>query len=239
LETEISGRKTRTSHAQVVDELGREIISGEYPVGTTLPGDLELAQRFKVSRTVLREAMKTLAAKGLIVPRARIGTKITPQNQWNLFDSDVLTWHFHRGVDRDFLQHLTEIRLAFEPFAASLAAENADGRDVSLLYQLADEMGDPEHTPGTLAAADLKFHLAIADASRNPFMRTVGSLIEAALVGMFKLSSPQNNDSRVAEVSASHRRIVDAIARRDSEGAANAMRDVIMAGRDRVKSVIG
>lgn len=238
LETEISGRKTRTSHAQVVDELGREIISGHYPVGTTLPGDHDLAQRFKVSRTVLREAMKTLAAKGLIVPRARIGTKVTPQNQWNLFDSDVLTWHFHKGVDRAFLQHLTEIRLAFEPFAASLAAENAEGKDVTQLYQLADEMGDLSHTPGTLAVADLKFHLAIAEASRNPFMRTVGSLIEAALVGIFKLSSPKTSENRIADVSVSHRLIVDAIARRDKEGAAQAMREVILSGRDRVNSVI-
>lgn len=238
LETEISGRKTRTSHAQVVDEIGREIISGHYPVGTTLPGDQELAQRFKVSRTVLREAMKTLAAKGLIVPRARIGTKVTPSNQWNLFDSDVLTWHFHKGVDQEFLKNLTEIRLAFEPFAAALAAENADGKDIALLYQLADDMGDLTHTPGTLAVSDLKFHLAIAEASRNPFMRTVGSLIEAALVGIFKLSSPSTSENRISEVSATHRRIVEAIARRDKEGAAQAMRDVILAGQDRVKSVI-
>ncbi len=238
LETEISGRKARTSHAQVVDEIGREIISGQYPVGATLPGDLELAQRFNVSRTVLREAMKTLAAKGLIVPRARIGTKVTPENQWNLFDSDVLTWHFYKGVDEAFLKHLTEIRLAFEPFAASLAAENADGKDVAQLYQFADDMGDSGHTPGTLAVADLKFHLAIAEASRNPFMRTVGSLIEAALVGIFRLSSPATSENRIAEVSNSHRRIVDAIARRDKEGAAQAMRDVIEAGRDRVTSII-
>jgi len=119
LETVISGKKARTSHSQVVEDLGRAIIAGEYAVGATLPGDLELAQRFKVSRTVLREAMKTLAAKGLIVPRARIGTRVTPKTQWNLFDSDVLSWHFHHGVDQEFLDHLSEIRLAFEPFAAS------------------------------------------------------------------------------------------------------------------------
>jgi DNA-binding FadR family transcriptional regulator len=239
LETALSGRKTRTSHAQVVDELGREIISGHYPVGMTLPGDFDLAQRFRVSRTVLREAMKTLAAKGLIVPRARIGTKVTPQNQWNLFDSDVLTWHFHKGVDQPFLQHLTEIRLAFEPFAASLAVENADDDDIRQLYDIADEMGNPAHTPATLAVADLKFHLAIAEASRNPFMRTVGSLIEAALVGIFKLSSPEANENRTAEVAARHRLIVDAIAKRDKEAAAQAMRNVILEGRDRVSSVLG
>jgi DNA-binding FadR family transcriptional regulator len=238
LETVISGKKTRTSHAEVVDELGRAIISGDYPVGALLPGDLELAQRFKVSRTVLREAMKTLAAKGLVVPRARIGTKVTSRNQWNLFDTDILTWHFHKGVDQEFLNHLSEIRLAFEPFSASLAAKNATEADIEELYRLCEAMGLPDHTPETLAIADLKFHLKIAEASRNPFMRTVGSLIEAALVGIFKLSSPAASESRLMEVSASHKLIVDAIAARDQEAASKAMREVILVGRDRVSQVL-
>ena len=93
LETVITGANTRTSHAQVVNELGRAIVAGEFPVGTTLPGDADLAARFKVSRTVLRESMKTLAAKGLVVPRARIGTRVTPRAQWNLFDSDIEPWN--------------------------------------------------------------------------------------------------------------------------------------------------
>ncbi|WP_137156111.1 FadR/GntR family transcriptional regulator [Rhizobium sp. FKL33] len=234
LEAVLSGKKTRTSHAQVVDELGRSIIAGDYPVGATLPGDPELAQRFKVSRTVLREAMKTLAAKGLIVPRARIGTKVTPRNQWNLFDSDVLTWHFQMGVDGDFLTHLSEIRMAFEPHGAALAAENATEADIKALYQLARDMGAEGLTPETLALADLRFHLAVSEASKNPFMRTVGSLIEAALVGIFKLSSPAPGDERGAEVSASHKLIVDAIAARDPASAAEAMRRVIITGRDRI-----
>jgi DNA-binding FadR family transcriptional regulator len=235
LDTVISGRKSRTSHAQVVDELGRAIITGEFPVGTTLPGDQELAQRFKVSRTVLREAMKTLAAKGMIVPRARIGTRVTPKSNWNLFDSDVLTWHFHTGVDLEFLEHLSQIRLAFEPFAASLAAEQASAADIAELYALADAMADSNHTPETMAFADLKFHLAIAEASRNPFMRNVGSLIEAALVGIFKLSSPAASEKRMVEVAATHRRIVDAIAEHDPAAAAEAMRQVIVTGRDRIR----
>lgn len=238
LEAAISGKRTRTSHSQVVDELGRAIIAGEYPVGATLPGDVDLAQRFKVSRTVLREAMKTLAAKGLIVPRARIGTRVTPKTQWNLFDSDVLSWHFDRGADQEFLDHLSEIRLAFEPFAASLAAQNATEDDIKELYRFAEEMGAAHHTPETLAVADLKFHLSIAEASRNPFMRTVGSLIEAALVGVFKLSSPAEAGSRREEVSEAHTQIVDAIAARDAEGAAEAMRKVILTGRNRVRSAI-
>jgi DNA-binding FadR family transcriptional regulator len=86
-ETRKTGRRTRTSHAQVVDELGKAIVAGTYPVGSILPGDTELAQRFKVSRTVLRETMKTLAAKGMVVAKARVGTRVTEKNLWNMFDS--------------------------------------------------------------------------------------------------------------------------------------------------------
>ncbi len=120
-----TARKSRTSHAQVVDELGRAIVAGTYPVGSILPGDADLAQRFKVSRTVLRETMKTLAAKGMIVAKARVGTRVTEKNLWNMFDSEIIAWHFDSGVTEEFLLQLYDIRLAFEPFAAGLAAERA------------------------------------------------------------------------------------------------------------------
>ncbi|WP_275782575.1 FadR/GntR family transcriptional regulator [Pararhizobium gei] len=239
LETVIAGARTRTSHAQVVDEIGKAIVSGEFPVGSILPGDPELALRFKVSRTVLREAMKTLAAKGMIVPRARIGTRVTVRTQWNLFDGDVLSWHFNCGVSDEFLFHLSEIRLAFEPHAAALAAINASDAEISGMMRLAVAMGDPQHTAETLAMADLRFHLAVAEASGNPFMRAVGSLIEAALVGIFKLSSPASGRELIDEVARNHIRIVEQISRRDVAGARAAMENVIRLGRERVRTAVG
>lgn len=238
LGTAISGMNARTSHAQVVNELGRAIIAGEYPVGATLPGDAELAARFKVSRTVLREAMKTLAAKGLVVPRARIGTRVTPNTQWNLFDGDILTWYFAVGINEEFLLHLSDVRLAFEPQAAALAALHATEADISQMMRLAVAMGDPEHTAETLAVADLKFHLAVLEASRNPFLRTLGSLIEAGLVGSFKLSAPSADKNKIADASASHIRIVEEIDRHDEEGARRAMENVIRVGRERVVQAV-
>ncbi len=232
----IPQRKNRTSHAHVVDELGKEIISGHYPVGCVLPGDVELAERFKVSRTVLREAMKTLAAKGLVVARARIGTKVTPRNQWNLFDGDILGWHFHRGIDEEFLSHLSEMRMAFEPFAASLAARHASPEQIKMLFRYVDDMDNPAHTAESLAYADMKLHLGIAEASGNPFMRSISSLIEAALVGVFTLSSNTALGSRVREVAQSHKAIVEAIAAGNAVGAADAMRGVIVTGREKVTS---
>lgn len=233
LDTRKAGRKTRTSHAQVVDELGKAIVAGTYPVGSILPGDAELAQRFRVSRTVLRETMKTLAAKGMVIAKARVGTRVTEQNLWNMFDSEIIAWHFDNGVTEEFLLQLYDIRLAFEPFAAGLVAERATGEDIAHLRELALVMAEPGHTTESLALADLRFHLAIADASHNPFMRTLGSLIEAALVGMFRISTPpsQNGFSNIADT---HMRIVDAIAAGDVAGARKAMDDVIIDGRDHV-----
>lgn len=233
-ETVISGTPKRTSHAQVVDQLGKAIVSGEFPVGSILPGDPELALRFRVSRTVLREAMKTLAAKGMIVPRARIGTRVTPRKEWNLFDSDILTWHFACGVDEDFLHHLSEVRLAFETHAAALAARNASEAEIATMMRLAVAMGDAKHTAESLAVADLKFHLAVLDASGNPFLRTVGSLIEAALVGVFRLSSPTDDKGGIDEVARNHIRIVEEIGRRSETGARQAMEHVIKYGRERI-----
>jgi len=218
----------------VVDELGKAIVSGAFPVGSVLPGDVELLERFKVSRTVLRESMKTLAAKGLVVPRARVGTKVTERTQWNMFDSEVLTWHFDSGVDQEFLLHLYDVRLALEPFAAGLVAERADADEIEGLRHLATSMAAPGHTSDSLAIADLRFHLAIADASHNPFMRTVGSLIEAALVGMFRMSTPAASHDGYRNISATHMMIVDAIAAGDVAGARKAMEYVIIEGRDRI-----
>jgi DNA-binding FadR family transcriptional regulator len=233
LDTGKTQRRSRTSHAQVVDELGRAIVAGTYPVGTILPGDVELALRFKVSRTVLRETMKTLAAKGMIVAKARVGTRVTEKNQWNMFDSEVIAWHFDDDVTEEFLLQLYDIRLAVEPFAAGLAAERATSEDIALLTSLAGEMAAAGHTTESLALADLQFHLAVADAAHNPFMHTLGSLIEAALVGMFRISTPpsQNGFNNIAET---HMRIVNAIVAGDVQAARTAMEAVIVEGRGHV-----
>src|SRR5690606_15734062 len=140
LNATFSERANRSQHSFVVNELGKEIVSGAYASGTLLPGDVELEQKFDVSRTVLREAMKTLTAKGMIVPKARIGTRITDRSNWNLFDADVLIWHIEAGVDVTFLKHLTDMRYAIEPFAARLASQRASKEEIRVLYAHAEAM---------------------------------------------------------------------------------------------------
>ncbi|AXS41604.1 FadR/GntR family transcriptional regulator [Breoghania sp. L-A4] len=238
LKSAIAGRVSRNSHAFVVHELGKAIVNGELKVGTLLPGDAELAERFSVSRTVLREAMKTLAAKGLVFARARIGTRVTERTAWNFFDADVLTWHLEYGLDSDFLTHLSEMRLAFEPYAARLAARHATSEDIARMYEHAEAMRTASSTEA-VALADLALHMAVLDASRNPFMYSVGNLIEAALVTSFQLSSPFGDPARQRGAALAHRAIVEAIEAGDPDAAAKATERVIIEGLDRVAKTMG
>jgi DNA-binding FadR family transcriptional regulator len=105
--------------------------------------------------------------------------------------------------------------------------------DTETLRMLALDMAESGHTPDSLALADLRFHLAIADASHNPFMRTLGSLVEAALVGMFRISTPPSENG-FANIADTHMRIVEAIIAGDGRAARRAMKDVILDGRKHV-----
>ncbi len=238
LETTITGRKRRSSHAHVVAELGSAIVSGRIPEGSLLPNDAELSLRFGVSRTVLRETMKTLAAKRLVEPKAKVGTRVLEKSSWNFFDPDVLGWRCDAGLDPEFINHLADIRLALEPAAAAAAARHASSEDIVSLYTIAAQFDNLNHTPETIAKVDLDFHLAVARISGNPFMRSASGLIEAALAISFQLSSPAASPETISEIASNHLRIVHAIAARDEDAAIKAMRQVILVGKDRIKNAI-
>lgn len=233
LRTAISGRIVRNSHAHVVNELGKAIVGGTYRSGDLLPGDSDLAERFDVSRTVLREAMKTLSAKGMVTPKARVGTRVTDATRWNLFDSEVLIWHLENGVSERFVGHLSEMRLAFEPVAAELAASKATAQDLEALGNTIEAMKGAASRE-EFAIADLNFHLAMLTASKNPFMMSVGSLIEAALLTSFRLSSPMGEPEKLKASTAAHQAIFSAIAARDGKKAASGVEKVIGTGRDHI-----
>ena len=229
----LSGRNpARNLHSDVLWALGLAVVSGTYPQGAILPSDSELLERFGVSRTVLREALKTLAAKGLIEARARIGTRVLPRNRWNLFDADVLAWFFELGPDVSFLRSLAEVRIGIEIEAAALAAERAEPDQAAALMGWVDSMAGSQ-TPADFARYDLEFHKAVAEASGNPFMASISALVEMALTAAFTISSPVNDPDALAVTVGVHCRIAEAIARRDPAAARLAMRDAISQGFDR------
>lgn len=237
LQSAISGPQARNSHAQVVNEIGRGIVAGDFPENSLLPGDADLVDRFGVSRTVLREAMKTLGAKGMIVARARIGTRVTERRSWNLFDADILTWHFEAGLDGELFRHLSDMRLVFEPAAGRMAARNASAEVTQSLFDHTEDMAHAESAED-FVLADLNFHMALLEASGNPFMLSLGNVIEAALSASLHNTVPDDIETRRDGVAKAHRAIAQAIHDKDENAAASAIEAVITAGRDRISGVI-
>ena len=222
----------RTLQSQVVDQLGIAIIGGEFPPGSTLPIDAALQERFGVSRTVLREALKALAAKNLITSRARIGTVVLPRRDWSLFDPDVLAWHFETGPDIAFLRSLAEIRVGLELESVALAAARRSDAQLEQMFAHVEGMATAGDT-AEFARSDLDFHRAVAEASGNPFMASITGLVDLVLATAFTISSPVDDGEARDVTVAHHRRVADAIRARDAEGARAAMRVVIMEGFDR------
>lgn len=226
----IAGRvPSRNLHSLVLWQLGTAIVRGDYPEGSILPSDTELLARFAVSRTVLREALKTLAAKGMIEARARIGTRVLPRQRWNLFDADVLAWHFEIGPDVALLRSLSEIRIGVEVESAALAAARRSEEQAEALVACAIRMGEAT-TPQQFARTDLEFHRTVAEASGNPFMASISALVELALTAAFTISSPVEDDTAMVATVKAHGRIAEAIRAGDAEEARAAMKAVISEG---------
>ncbi len=226
--------RAKSSHDQIATLLGMELLKGIYPPGTNMPPEPELLGRFHVSRTVIREVMKTLAAKGFVVSKTRVGTKVRDHMYWNYFDADVLAWRVRLGFDDEFMYSLVEVRRALEPLAAGLAAQRRAPQDIARMRECLREMSRGGHTRQTFAEADLDFHLVVGAATGNPMLRSVAGVIETALVASFIYSSPVDDPIDQDRTVAAHSAIVDAIEAGDEQAASEAMRQVIDIGVDRI-----
>jgi DNA-binding FadR family transcriptional regulator len=175
----LSGRQSaRNFHSYVINEVGRAIVAGDMPVGSSLPGDAEMMDRFGVSRTVLREALKTLEAKGLVEARAKVGTRVLPQSRWNLFDRQVLAWKLESGPPAAFLASFQTVRQSLEVEAARLAAQNREAEHVRLLHYWQKQRMVMSHQPEPFAIAEFEIHRVVAEASGNPFLRASSAILE-------------------------------------------------------------
>ncbi|MCS6762522.1 MAG: FCD domain-containing protein [Candidatus Devosia symbiotica] len=191
-----------------------------------------MLQCFAVSRTVLREALRTLAAKGMIEARAWIGTRVLPRHRWNLFDADVLAWHFETSPGVEFLRSHSEIRIAVELESTALAAIRRTDEQAEALIACAQTMGEAESAE-EFARTDLQFHRTIAEASGSPFMASISALVELALTAVFTINSPVKDPLAMRATVAAHGRVAESIKAGDAETARSAMKAVISDGLER------
>ncbi len=213
--------------SQVVNQIGREIITGIFAPNTKLPDEATMRARYSVSRTALREAYSKLSAKGLIWARPKVGTAVRPRSSWNMLDPEVLTWHLQTMPIAAIVSDLYALRRMVEPGACALAAETHNEEDLAEMRgAFADMVANANTTERELIRADLRFHLAILKATKNHFIGAFSSLIHAAMYSAFEISWRGASFIKSDRLD-QHRAVLDAIADRDSARASRCMEDLL------------
>ncbi|TKD51836.1 FadR/GntR family transcriptional regulator [Sphingomonas baiyangensis] len=215
----------RNITASIVNDLGRAIVTQTYGADHPFPTEAELCLRYGASRPVLREAVKMLTAKGLLLARKRAGTFVQPENNWNLLDPDVLRWMLERDFSIDLLIDFTEIRMSIEPRAATLAAHGASGPQRRAIMAAIEQMFAADRGEADALEADIGFHIAVLEASNNRFMRQFTDLVVTTL----RFSIRRTNEYKgVPRASAKeHKRVADAIVAGEPALAGARMRELI------------
>jgi len=211
---------------QVVQDLGTAIVTREYTSETPFPIESEICDRYGASRSIVREAIKVLNAKGLLIARPRRGTSVRPEKDWNLLDPDVLEWMLKRRFSLELLKDFTRARLAIEPNAASEAARTASEAQITYIGQMVERMREAAKGNLEPLESDIGFHLSILEASNNPFFYNMSPMIETALHFSIRYTNKRLKQ-RFASVE-EHEVIYEAIARREQETAAAETRDLLL-----------
>ena len=194
-------------------QVGVSIVRGELEQGELLPEDGLVAEP-SVSRTVVREAIKVLAAKGLVESRPKTGTRVRPRSDWNLLDPDVLAWQLEAGPTREFLEDALELRRMIEPGAARLAAARATDVEIEALEQALAAMSEAKDIDAWIEP-DVLFHSILVRAARNELLERLSPIVSAMLRTLFMVSSrPPRTFARALPL---HQAIIDAIRAHDAD----------------------
>ena len=219
----------RGMHGQTVHDLGRRIVRGDLDPGDVLD-TVDLEREFDASRPAIREALKVLAAKGLLDARPRRGTFVRPRSEWSLLDPDVLRWRVELAPDPAFLAKLEEVRGIVEPAGARLAAVRRTQDHLDLLVEAVELITSGQASDEHAVEADLAFHRVLLNAAGNELLDGMVTVIEAGLRVRDQLV---HADHGWAEAAAAHRAVLDAVRARDEDGAERRMRALLaLAARD-------
>ncbi len=206
----------------LLEAVGKSIVAGRFD-SNPFPTEADLAKQYAVSRSVTREAVKMLTAKGLLAARPRKGTTVQPSRAWNLFDPDVLRWMMERNFSLELLRDFNQLRHAIEPMAAALAARAATPEGIAKVKAAYQRMLDAETGRDEPLEADTAFHIAILEASNNPFYAQLGDMVSIALKTSIRFTNRVKGASSLEE----HRAVLAAIEARDPEAARAAMTALI------------
>ncbi|MCP5144806.1 MAG: FadR family transcriptional regulator [Gammaproteobacteria bacterium] len=212
-------------HGSIARQLGVAIVSGKLKPGDTLDNEIDSSEQLEVSRTAYREAVRILAAKGLVASRPKLGTRINDRSNWQLLDPDVLSWFFESQPSQDFIVGLFELRMIIEPAAAAFAAERRTQADLAVMREALLNMERFGLADAEGQSADRDFHDAILAATRNPVLVSLTSSIGAAVrwTTIFKQRKRKLPRNPLVD----HWRVFDAIAAGGADAARAAMEELV------------
>jgi DNA-binding FadR family transcriptional regulator len=211
---------SRKLHSLIAQGIGERILGGEFSPGTLLPNEAEWGKIYSASRTAVREAIKSLAAKGLISSRPKIGSRVEPKMRWNLLDRDVLAWHRSATDRKAFLFSIQEFRRIVEPGIAELAAKKRTPNQIDDLVAALDDMRNAK-THTDMVEADVQFHEALLSASNNDLLVPFNILIDETLPNLFDFTTQRN--PRYRQAIKLHEAIARAVIAGDAVAARKAM----------------
>lgn len=192
-----------------LDILGEAIVAGRYPPGSVIPPEPTLCEELGVSRTVVREAVKSLVAKGLVSTGPKVGTRVLPPDSWNWFDPLVVGWQSKAGLTREFLRDLQELRRLVEPAAVRMAAERATAADIAEIETAYAGMKAAIDHGGDYVAYDLRFHQGLLRACHNRMVVQMSKALGALLRTSFEISTSRPDGP--ANSLPLHRAVLDAV----------------------------
>jgi DNA-binding FadR family transcriptional regulator len=223
-------------HGNTVDHLGEAIVAGRYAPGASIPPEPRLCEVLGVSRTVVREAVKSLVAKGLVSTGPRVGTRVLTEAHWNWFDPDVILWQAKAGLTPDFLRDLQDLRRVVEPAAVRMAAERATAQDIAEIEAAFAGMCKAVAEGGDYVACDLLFHQGLLRASCNRMIIQMSKALGALLRTSFEISTTRKDGPRNSLPM--HRAVIDAVIAHNPARAEKAILVLIDGAREDIEQVL-
>jgi len=225
----IPGRTPRAGglYGQVVEALGQDIVNGRLRIGESIYAE-QLSQAFGVSRSVVRESLRTLGSMGLIEARPQVGTRVLPRSRWDLLNPMVVYW---RGRGSDYLvqqREILELRLGVEAVAARFAATRMAAEQIADMRQHAEAMARAlaDADQHGYFEADAKFHRTLLEGSGNAVQAQFADVIDAVLSARGTDMRPEMGLLQSESVDL-HLKLVEAVAARDSKRAQRCVLDIL------------
>ena len=214
------GERREPAHTVIARDLGIAIVTGQHPPGSVIPGEIDIAGQRGVSRSVVRESLRMLSAKGLVESRPKSGTRVRERALWNLLDPDVLAWMFEGEPPATFVRSLFQLRMIVEPAAAEMAATFRTDEQLVRMDAALREMATHGLDTAEGQAADQTFHNAILEATDNELLVSLSGSIGSAVrwTTIFKFRDRRRPRDSMPQ----HRRLYEAIAIRDAAAARDA-----------------